>query len=205
MPKPTLYTPEKLHKAEAGARDEAKDLNIKIGVRNGRLLRAIRKAHPSVAAFARASGQNVTAINALICLRSSPVTRKGEWREVSRNIAAALAMYPDELWPEHIRNLRAKKSTAEIEMNTEELPQLQSGSMTEARRLLAKWSDDLPERHGVALSMHFEGATLEEIGSHLSVGRERARQIVRRAYRTMQQGALRDGVRSVNDIDGVTT
>ncbi len=180
-----------------------KDFNVKITVRNARLLSAIRESYPSEAAFSRAINASPTAVNAIVCMRQKPVTASGEWRELARDMAAALNKYPDEIWPEHLRDLQAAKSTAEIEMNIDDLPRLQSGSMAEARRLIAKWSDNLSDRASIVLSMRAEGATLDEVAVHLGVTKGRVRQIEVKAMRDMRRFASRDGVRSVLDIDGL--
>ena len=182
-----------------------KDFNVKLTVRNARLLNAIRASWPSVAAFSRAAALNQGTVNALVCLRLRPITTlRSEWTGLARSVAAALGMYPDELWPEHIRDLRAKRATAEIEISADEIKELASpGGSREARKLISKWSEGLTPRHAKAVAMFAEGATLDEMGQELNVSRERARQIYMKGLRTLKRRAKLDSrVNELSDIEG---
>ena len=179
----------------------SKDFNVKLTVRNGRLLRAIRDGWPTVAAFCRDANLSESVVNSLVCFRISPIRKNGDWSGVARDISAALGMYPDELWPEHIKELRAKRATAEIEVNSDELAALSApGGSHDARMLIAKWSENTTPRRSKAVAMMTEGATLLEVGEELGVTSSRARQIYMSGLRDIKQAAARDRVRSVSDV-----
>ena len=178
-----------------------KDLNIKVTARNARLLAAIRENHDSIAAFSREFGFNHGEVGKLVNHVKSPLAY-GDWSDLAMNMATALGKYPDELWPEHMRKLQAKKSSTEVHMDAEELAQIGRPANTEeAAALLAKWMDDIRPRESLALSLFLEGRTLKEIGVELGgVSPEGARQIVVRGKRSVKAAARRDGIRGFSDL-----
>ena len=179
-----------------------KDFNVKVTVRNGHLLSAIMEQYSSAAEFARAINISANRLNAVICFRQSPINPiSDDWADIARDIAAALGKYPDELWPDSVKYLRAKKASAEIEMDANEVRSLANPqSSPDAKILLNKWTQGLNDRHIKAVSMSIHGCTLEAIGNELNVGKERARQIQLKAFRHMRRLAKRDGVESITDV-----
>lgn len=180
-----------------------KDFNVKITVRSGRLLDAIREGHPSVAAFCRATNIPKSNVGMLVCMRIKPIGKNGEWKDMARDIAAALGKYPEEIWPEHMREIQAIRSTAEMSANMSEVQALSDQNSVEARRLLERWSSKINPRWARIIHQRANGMKLEEIGKAEGVSRERIRGIVFQGQRAMRKKALTDGVRSMRDIDGI--
>ena len=177
-----------------------KDFSLKVTVRNARLLHAILEKWPSAAAFARDIRLTNTAVNGFICMRRLPVDIHGEWTDKARDIAAALGKYPDELWPEHLRELKAKRATTEVLVDKDEMVALSEPNTFEARRLIAKWSENVSPRHARALALFAGGCTFKDVGDELGVSAARARQIIVVAQRKMKTAAKRDRIEHVNDI-----
>jgi len=179
-----------------------KDFNVKITVRNNRLLQAIEDKFGTSAELARFLDVNPSKISAYVTMREKPVTEKG-WSAAALDIASALGKYPSDLWPEHLQDVRLKSATATLELSADEVTQIaQSGSFdrAEARDLILKMAEGLPPRlHDFLCWRVSDGAsaTLDECGDYLGVTRERARQIEIKMMRKMRGKARRLGVESV--------
>jgi len=107
-----------------------KDFNIKVTVRNGRLLSAIRENYDSVAAFARQMGRNPQRVNSLVTMRERPFKTHG-WTELALDVAAFLNKDPEELWPEYMREIQLQRSTAELSADLNEVQAIQSSNSPE--------------------------------------------------------------------------
>lgn len=192
-----------------------KDFNIKVTVRNGRLLSAIRENYDSVAAFARALGRNVNSVNSLVTMKDKPYKIKG-WTDLALDIAAFLSKDPEDLWPEYMREVQLQRSTAELNADLNEVQAIQSSASPEkqiaqldAVKLLA---EALTPRELQAIKYRFvDQLTLDETGEKLGVSRERMRQIECKALRKMKDRAAKKGFlnrhevwRTVERRDGTT-
>jgi len=174
------------------------DFNVKITVRNGRLLRAIREKYGSAAAMARAAGIPVQHLSALVTMRERPFKKDGGLTSCAEMVVSALGIPADDLWPEHLARLKARRASVEIEMDAADVAAI-GGDGSEAlvsyRQCIARWSRNLTDKQVRALTLHLTGATLDEVGAELGgVTRERARQIIARAEALMRQRAKIDGV-----------
>jgi lambda repressor-like predicted transcriptional regulator len=180
------------------------DFNLQITVRNARLLRAIRDAFGSNAELSRASGVHQQAISALLTMRVSPFRRDGELTAPAEAIVSALGVPPEDLWPQHIARLKAKKARVEVEMDAAEFAAIASDADPEKaamyRLAISRWSRNLRDREVTALAVHHSGGRLEDVAQAVGASRERARQIVAKAERKIRQAAQRDGVRAWEDI-----
>jgi lambda repressor-like predicted transcriptional regulator len=180
------------------------DFNLKITVRNARLLRAIRKDHDTAAEFARRFGICKTSLAALITMKKGPFREDGSFSAAAEQIVSALGVSPDDIWPEHIARLRAKQAHVEVEMSAENFALIAQGDEQKQiayRIAIDKWLVNLPERQRTALLMEAEGATLDEIGREVGgVSRERARQILHKAQRNVRTKARLSRVTSIQDI-----
>jgi len=92
------------------------DFNIKVTVRNGRLLNAIRKRYESVADLARQMGRSPNNINPLVTMKVKPINEKG-WTDLALDVAAMVGEDPEDLWPKYMREIKLKKATAEVSMD----------------------------------------------------------------------------------------
>ena len=59
------------------------DFSVRITVRNGRLLSAIRAKYGTTANMARMTGLSQSAVAALLTLKQSPVLKSGEWSQAA--------------------------------------------------------------------------------------------------------------------------
>lgn len=178
-----------------------KDFNIKVSVRNARLLRAIREKYESVAEFCRDADLSQQRVGALIGFRVPPTKVNGEWTRVALDVAAALGQYPADLWPKHFERAQAKRTTAEIEASREDVAALaapESDPVRSAlqRKMLASWAGTLTPRELQAITMRQEGLTYAEVGQSLNVCVARARQIEAKGFRKMRQRARAQGIKS---------
>lgn len=115
-------------------------------------------------------------------------------------MADALNVEPEDLWPEHIINIALKSNTVAFGVTLDQFASIAGGQervlqLDQIRYLMAR----LPRRHCTVIEMRFglngNGVhTLEEVGQHLGVTRERIRAIENQALRKMMQarhGAMR--------------
>ena len=179
------------------------DFNIKVTVRNGRLLRAIRDQFGTAAELARVAGINNSQVTALVTMKSLPFLKSGELSSAAEAIVSALGIPADDLWPDHIRRLKAKKATVEIEMDAETFAQIAADDpeqKTVYKLALEKWSSVLSDREKDIVNRRSEGEIYEDCARDYGVGKERIRQIEARALRKIRGAALRDGVREFRDL-----
>jgi len=175
------------------------DFNLKFSVRNARLLRAIRRDSPTVAEFARKYDIIYQILIHLLNFKVPAKGKRGYWSKTALKIVDALNVNPEDIWPNELGEIKAKKSTAEMEVGIEEVAQIRGGDTPERqfmqRQLLARWSKNLTPRELLAVSHELNGITFEESGAELNgVTRERARQIRMEAFRKMKRQADIDGV-----------
>ena len=180
-----------------------KDFNVQLTVRNNRLLRLVEEKFGSSSELARTIGTNPNRISQYMTMRETPVGLNG-WKPTALDIAAALGVYPSDIWPEHLQDVRLKSATATLELNADEVAQIaqvQTIDQAEARDLIAKMSRGLPPRLMDFLRWRVTDgadATFDECGEQLGgVSRERARQIEAKMMRIMRGKAKRLGVESI--------
>jgi RNA polymerase sigma factor (sigma-70 family) len=174
-----------------------KDFSIKVTVRNGRLLRAIRKNFESVAEFSRCLGRSGTAVNNLVTMRVKPFTNNG-WTELALDVSALAGEDPEDLWPEYMREVSLQRATAELNADLSEVqaitqsksPEKQIAQLDAVRQLVS----GLTPRELQVLERRFvEGATLQETADELNISQERLRQIEAKTLRKMKSRAVRNG------------
>lgn len=179
------------------------DFNIKVTVRNGRLLRAIREKFDSAAELARVAGVNQSQVTALVTMRARPILKDGNLSSAAEAIVSALGVPADELWPEHIRRLKSKRATVEVEMDAQTFAEIALGNSDQSliyRQAIKRWAGCLSDREKGVLSARYGGVTLDELASEQGVGRERIRQIEHKAIVKMRKAAFRDKVHSMVDL-----
>jgi len=182
-------------------RDE--DFNLKVTVRNGRLLRAIRARYSSVADMCRKMGRSHQTVNKLITMKAVPYNSKG-WTDLALDIAGMVARDPEDLWPNHMRELRLNKSTSEVNLDLDDVKKLvQEGSSEKTisqLSALSQFSKNLTPRERDVLARRFaHDQSLDECAASLRVSRERVRQIEAKAFRKMRKVASNLGYMDVKN------
>ena len=172
-------------------RDE--DFNLKVTVRNGRLLRAIRERYSSVADMCRKMSRSHQTVNKLITMKSVPYNSKG-WTDLALDVAGMVGRDPEDLWPNHMRELRLNKSTSEVNLDLDDVKKLvQEGSSEKTISQLSaisQFSQKLTPRERDVLARRFaQDQSLGECAISLRISRERVRQIEAKALRKMRKVA----------------
>jgi hypothetical protein len=183
-----------------------KDFNVKITVRNNHLLSAVVEGFGTGAEFCRQSGTNYGVLAQYMAMRVSPVGLNG-WKPSAVDIASFLNVYPSDLWPEHMQNVRLKTATAEVELDAREVQSIidqgHEFDQLAASQLLEKMCDSLAPRYKEFMKWRIaygSNATHEECGKLLGVTRERVRQIEAKSMRLMKAKAKRIGIESMSDL-----
>lgn len=169
------------------------DIRLQVRVKNARVLRAMQRAGIDTVAelLRRMTGGNQSEVGAIINFRKRPLNKDGEWRQSALEMATALGVEPDHLWPEYLREIEAKKTEVSIDMEISQFEALVGSERSLidhdlTQRLLA----GLNQREARIIEMRFglngNGEhTLEEVGEEFGVSRARIRQIQDRAVRRM--------------------
>ena len=179
------------------------DFNLKIKVRSGRIVRAMRAAgFHTVAELSRACGVNQHALGWLLNMQRSPWSNvKGEmWTPAATRLAAAVNTMPADLWPEHLRDVNPKRGGAELEISGPELAAIMghygtdTAQITEDKMDVDKMLEWATERQATAIRLSFGIGcgvhTLDEIGAEVGgVTRERVRQIIAKGLRQIKTRA----------------
>ena len=182
---------------------QSADFNIKITVRNARLLRAIRDKFGTSAELARVAGITASQVTALVTMKHKPFLQTGELSSAAEAIVSALGIPPDDLWPDHIRKLKAKRATVELEMDAVKFAQIAADDPEQRviyRQAISEWSARLSDREKDVLCRRQGGQTLDEIAKTYGRSRDRIRQIECRALNKMRGAAKRSGVQTFQDI-----
>lgn len=177
------------------------DFNVQITIRNARLLRLIREKFGTGSQLSRVSGVSKQLISGWLTMRLSPFLQSGELSEPAANMCAALGCYPEDIWPEHMKNFTMRRNSAEAEMSQAEVMAIcESPERANIhRQLIARWAKCLNPREIEAIGIMQGGGTYEDAAKALKVTRERARQIELRGLRRLRQAALRDGIHNFQE------
>lgn len=174
-----------------------KDFNVKVTVRSARVLNAITEAFGTQADMSRATGIPHHQINKFVTMRETPVGEDG-WKDSAETFAAALGKYPSDLWPEHMQNVKLRRATAELSMDTDEVQAVMDGGVDRhaLRDLLTYAAGGLNERYMKVLQLSLEGATSDEIAQEFGVSRGRAHQMLMSAQQKMRDRLKLCGITS---------
>ena len=173
------------------------DFNVKITVRNNRLLQAIRKKYESVADLSRKMGRSQGAVNALVTMKVKPINEKG-WTELASDVAAMVGKEPVEIWPEHLQDIRLSTSTSEFTIDMDGVKQIMSDNSTEKMiahsQVLQQLDTRLTDKQKKVIDMRFnQNMSLEETGKVLGLSRGRVLQIECKSLRMMKYDAKVNG------------
>jgi hypothetical protein len=177
--------------------EEDKDFNIKVSVRNGRLLRAIREKYDSVSDLSRQLVRGKSQLGALVRMKLKPFNHNG-WTDLALDVAAMVGKEPEELWPEHLRELQLSKSSSEMEVGLDSVKRIAQDGSTEKTlsqfSVISDLSSGLTPRERRCISLRFAlHQSLEQTSKAMGVTRERARQIECKALRKMRGYATKRG------------
>ena len=173
------------------------DFNLKITVRNGRLLKAIRERYESVSDLARKINRNPSSVNSLVTMRKAPTNQHG-WTDLALDVSAMVGKDPEDLWPEHMREIKLKKSSAEVSLDLDSVKNILSNGSVEKNlsqiTALKELSERLTPREKEVLNRRFhEKQSLEEVAKVFNVTKERVHHIEAKALRRMRMRALQLG------------
>jgi len=183
------------------------DFNVQVKIRSGRIVRAMRaKGFTTVAELCRAmGGANQVVVGKLVNLKASPVHSVTGWRQIALDIAAALGVPEEELWPNHMQEVRLRQNAADFDMDHEQLATLLAAPAAVDRDALAKMFSMCTSREMKVLEMRFgmDGGgetTLAEIGEELGITGAAVRQIEQKAFRKARHRAHNLGLNKADDL-----
>jgi len=184
-----------------------KEFRLKVSVRNNRLLSAIEaQGYTSVAEFERACGLGMGRINNLVAMRDAPILQSGEFSQNAKLVMEVLGAAPTDLWTEQQLTIKLKTNSGERAIDadivqhlleqksrTDYLPSPEDSLLAaETSAIVQQVLGTITPREKDILQERFEkDLTLEEVGNHHGVSRERIRSIEAKALRK-----LRDPTRS---------
>lgn len=189
------------------------DFRLEVKVKNNRLVSAIEKDFKSVSAFCNANNLLPSEVGLLCNLKASPLAKIRDeknryvqigWRKVALGISDALGMLPDEIWPEHMREIVLQNNKSSVEVNADFVAKMISSDYKRDPLLIASSSQQLEQleaaintlddREKTAIYGHFgfdgKNKTLSEIGEELNCTRERVRQILHKALRKLRHPTI---------------
>jgi len=184
-----------------------KEFRLKVSVRNNLLLSAIEAhGYSSVAEFERACGLGMGRINNLVAMRDAPILQSGEFSQNAKLVMEVLGAAPTDLWTEQQLTIKLKTNSGERDIDadivqhlleqksrTDYLPSPEDSLLAaETSAIVQQVLGTISPREKDILQERFEkDLTLEEVGNHHGVSRERIRSIEAKALRK-----LRDPTRS---------
>lgn len=182
-----------------------KEYNVTVKIRNNYLLTAMRqKGCQTIADLHRLCGVGQGEIGTMLNLKSLPMNKKGKWRGPVMRVAKALGREPVELFPAEHLNVTLETNTAESEMSMEEITTMMIGGRPEhlllpdesiekddVSKALMEALETLSPKEEEVLKMRFgldgyEPHTLELVGNHYGVSKERIRQFEAKAMRKLR-------------------
>lgn len=170
---------------------------IELKVRNAPLYRAIHDQHKNVHAFCVAHDLQPGVVGEFLNLKKNPLLTTLEWSKPALDVADALGVLPDEIFPEACQ-IQLQSASAAFEVSAREIEQIVGESSPlrlamESERI-ADVLDALKTinpREEEVLKLRFglndgHEYTFQEIGKRLGVSVGRARQIEAKALRKLR-------------------
>ena len=195
--------------------DNGKDYIIQVKVRNGPLLRAMRRAGCYTAAdLTRATGVGQGIVGGYLGLKTIPLMGTGTWRPTVITLATFFRCLPEDLFPKQHIEEALKKSSGEFGASLDEVKEYliaEAHEDTPEQRLIASQAVESlsaaistlspREQRMVILRFGLQGNdehTLGELAAMENVSTERARQILAKGMRR-----LRDKSRAADVTDAL--
>jgi RNA polymerase primary sigma factor len=198
------------------AMEIAEEYRLKVSVRNNLILKAIEgQGYTNLHKFSKACSISLAGLYDLINLKAAPITNDGEFSKASKQLMEALGACPIELWTEEQLTLALRKNSVERHLSKEALQEaLQSNARSlvglpydevfekEEVEIVKETLDTLTPREAKVISMRFgigneDESSLEEIGRHFGVTKDRIRQIETRALYKMRHPSRSDKLKNL--------
>jgi RNA polymerase sigma factor (sigma-70 family) len=189
------------------------DYRVKVSVSNARIRRAMEAAgYTSVLQMCRVKNLPVGDTFDLVNMKTSPLTKKGEWRLCVLKLADALYSLPDDLFSEQQKVVVLKTSTGTKDVTEAELVRLSEQYVWDnrledmqdnegVRQIAQEQAEDLvkqvmdatltPRERQVLEARFFEGTrmTLDEVGARFDISRTRVLHIEQKAFKKLRAQA----------------
>ena len=179
-----------------------KEFRLKVSVRNNLLLSAIEaQGYTSVAEFERACEIGIGRINNLVAMREAPILQSGEFSQNAKLIMEVLGAAPTDLWTEQQLTIKLKTNSGQraIDANlvqhlleqqdrTNYLPSPEDSLLAaETSAIVNEVLGTLKPREKDVLQQRFvNDSTLQEVGNHHGLSKERIRAIESKALRKLR-------------------
>lgn len=174
------------------------EIRTKAALRNDRLYRAIFESWPNLSAFCREKGYSVSMVSPLINLKKSPVTKKGRYRKICRDLAKEFGIPAECLFPLEIYGIEKSNAAAagsasqmsEVQTPLDSIPAKNNSFLEELEKsqdieMLSTVLNRLKPREAEIIKMRFgldcPEHTYAEIAQKLGLSNARARQLTLRA------------------------
>ena len=179
-----------------------KEFRLKVSVRNNLLLSAIEaQGYVSVAEFERACGLGMGRINNLVAMRDAPILQSGEFSQNAKLVMEVLGAAPTDLWTEQQLTIKLKTNSGERDIDadivqhlleqkdrTDYLPSPEDSLLAaETAAIVEQVLGTLKPREKDILQQRFvNDSTLQEVGNHHGLSKERIRAIESKALRKLR-------------------
>jgi len=179
-----------------------KEFRLKVSVRNNLLLSAIEaQGYTSVAEFERACGLGMGRINNLVAMRDAPILQSGEFSQNAKLVMEVLGAAPTDLWTEQQLTIKLKTNSGERAIDadivqhlleqkdkTDYLPSPEDSLLAaETSAIVNEVLGTLKPREKDVLQQRFvNDSTLQEVGNHHGLSKERIRAIESKALRKLR-------------------
>ena len=179
-----------------------KEFRLKVSVRNNLLLSAIEaQGYVSVAEFERACGLGLGRINNLVAMRDAPILQSGEFSQNAKLVMEVLGAAPTDLWTEQQLTIKLKTNSGERAIDadivqhlleqkdrTDYLPSPEDSLLAaETSAIVNEVLGTLKPREKDVLQQRFvNDSTLQEVGNHHGLSKERIRAIESKALRKLR-------------------
>lgn len=183
------------------------DFRLEVKVKNNRLVTAIEKDFRSVNAFCVAKNLSAIDVGRLCNLKTSPIAgqqnnfyKHVSWKKIAIDIADALGMLPEEIWPEHMQDIVLQKNTSIVDVSADFVSKMVSSdyrrnplmiaTLSQQDNQLAAVIDTLDDREKTVVLEYFgfngSTKTFKEIGDDLSMSGTRVQQILNTALKKLR-------------------